>query len=189
MGRGDLPQVWTNRCKCWNSGSCYRANRAEPASRLWLSSSVSSNSTDLRRRGDLAVIFAQLSRYTRQGSSCSRVSFNAPTKKDYWDGFLSRGAGRSRRRAKRHSTEGSREIPLRSTSSAQARLTSEIGRDRVDSSWFDRSMPVDAPTCIRARQELHFQYGFGAVLGFGASDSCLNCIWERTGRRSTGTGL
>lgn len=40
----------------------------------------------------------------------------------------------------RHSTGGSRVIPQRSTNPAQLCLTSEIGRDRVYSKWFDRGM-------------------------------------------------
>ena len=39
-----------------------------------------------------------------------------------------------------HSTRGSRVIPQRSTNLAQLCLTSEIGRDRVYSEWFDRGM-------------------------------------------------
>ena len=39
-----------------------------------------------------------------------------------------------------HSTRGSRVIPQRSTNLAQLCLTSEIGRDRVFSEWFDRGM-------------------------------------------------
>ena len=41
---------------------------------------------------------------------------------------------------RRHSTRGSRVIPQRSTSLAQLCLTSEIGRDRVYSEWYDRGM-------------------------------------------------
>jgi hypothetical protein len=39
-----------------------------------------------------------------------------------------------------HGTGGSRVIPRRSTGPAQPCLTSEIGRDRVRSEWFDRGM-------------------------------------------------
>ena len=42
--------------------------------------------------------------------------------------------------AKHHSTRGSRVIPQRSTSLAQPCLTSEIGRDRVCSEWYDRGI-------------------------------------------------
>lgn len=42
--------------------------------------------------------------------------------------------------AKHHSTRGSRVIPQRSTNLAQPCLTSEIGRDRVYSEWYDRGM-------------------------------------------------
>lgn len=44
------------------------------------------------------------------------------------------------RDAKRHGTRGSRVIPQRSTNLAQLCLTSEIGRDRVYSEWYDRGM-------------------------------------------------
>lgn len=50
----------------------------------------------------------------------------------------------------RHSTGGSRVIPQRSTNPAQLCLTSEIGRDRVYSKWFDRGMTagtLQAPIC------------------------------------------
>lgn len=40
----------------------------------------------------------------------------------------------------KHSTGGSRVIPQHSTNPAQTRLTSEIGRDRVLSGWYDRAM-------------------------------------------------
>ena len=40
----------------------------------------------------------------------------------------------------KHSTRGSRVIPQHSTNLAQTRLTSEIGRDRVLSGWYDRAM-------------------------------------------------
>lgn len=48
----------------------------------------------------------------------------------------------SKRRAKHHSTRGSRVIPQRSTNLAQPCLTSEIGRDRVYSEWYDRGMQL-----------------------------------------------
>ena len=40
----------------------------------------------------------------------------------------------------KHSTGGSRVIPQHSTNPAQTRLTSEIGRDRVLSGWYDRAI-------------------------------------------------
>ena len=40
----------------------------------------------------------------------------------------------------KHSTGGSRVIPQHSTNPAQTSLTSEIGRDRVLSGWYDRAM-------------------------------------------------
>ena len=42
----------------------------------------------------------------------------------------------------KHSTRGSRVIPQHSTNLAQTRLTSEIGRDRVLSGWYDRAMEL-----------------------------------------------
>ena len=44
------------------------------------------------------------------------------------------------KRQQKHSTRGSRVIPQHSTNLAQTRLTSEIGRDRVLSGWYDRAM-------------------------------------------------
>ena len=52
------------------------------------------------------------------------------------------GDGWRRGKAKHHSTRGSRVIPQRSTNLAQTCLTSEIGRDRVCSCWYDRGMQV-----------------------------------------------
>jgi hypothetical protein len=49
-----------------------------------------------------------------------------------------------RPKANHHSTRGSRVIPQRSTSLAQPCLTSEIGRDRVYSCWYDRGMQMCA---------------------------------------------
>ena len=52
--------------------------------------------------------------------------------------------------AKHHSTRGSRVIPQRSTSLAQPCLTSEIGRDRVCSEWYDRGMQtIPSPPLYR----------------------------------------
>ena len=42
----------------------------------------------------------------------------------------------------KHSTGGSRVIPQHSTNPAQTRLTSEIGRDRVLSGWYDRAIHI-----------------------------------------------
>ena len=47
----------------------------------------------------------------------------------------------------KHSTRGSRVIPQHSTNLAQTRLTSEIGRDRVLSGWYDRAMRM--PNLLR----------------------------------------
>ena len=43
-------------------------------------------------------------------------------------------------KGQKHSTRGSRVIPQHSTNLAQTRSTSEIGRDRVLSGWYDRAM-------------------------------------------------
>ena len=48
----------------------------------------------------------------------------------------------------KHSTRGSRVIPQHSTNLAQTRLTSEIGRDRVLSGWYDRAMLFPKSFCI-----------------------------------------
>ena len=54
----------------------------------------------------------------------------------------------------KHSTGGSRVIPQHSTNTAQTRLTSEIGRDRVLSGWYDRAMQIPFLTRVyMLRQE------------------------------------
>ena len=70
------------------------------------------------------------------GGACSSVS-------DGW----------TRAKAKHHSTRGSRVIPQRSTNLAQTCLTSEIGRDRVYSCWYDRGMQVWLQSCSCMRGE------------------------------------
>ncbi len=65
-----------------------------------------------------------------------------PAESPPWQRLDEQLGARLRGEQKHHSTRGSRVIPQRSTNLAQPCLTSEIGRDRVCSEWYDRGMPI-----------------------------------------------
>ena len=70
--------------------------------------------------------------------SCRNMKLPSCCKSSSWQkgSFLTGSCSKEQK----HSTRGSRVIPQHSTNLAQTRLTSEIGRDRVLSGWYDRAM-------------------------------------------------
>ena len=70
-----------------------------------------------------------------------------------------------RAKGRHHSTRGSRVIPRRSTNLAQLCLTSEIGRDRVHSEWFDRGMSDVECRAAVSRARLTTCYGGSCTPG------------------------
>ena len=85
-----------------------------------------------------------------------------------------------RRCQKHHSTRGSRVIPQRSTNLAQPCLTSEIGRDRVNSEWYDRG--IQLPVCYHIysmKSESH-QISVGRLchLAFYNCTQLADCKYE-----------
>ena len=68
----------------------------------------------------------------------------------------------------KHSTRGSRVIPQHSTNLAQTRLTSEIGRDRVLSGWYDRATDMEGMRC--------FIYPLDLVPSAASAQHCLHAV-------------
>ena len=89
-----------------------------------------------------------------------------------------------RAKGRHHSTRGSRVIPRRSTNLAQLCLTSEIGRDRVHSEWFDRGMSDVECRAAVSRARLTTCYGGSRTPG-GLEAPCTQ---GRRTRLRTGTG-
>ena len=96
---------------------------------FWLACSILTKPRQLHTSFSLPV---------EQLPSCRHMKLPSCCKSSSWQkgSFLTGSCSKEQK----HSTRGSRVIPQHSTNLAQTRLTSEIGRDRVLSGWYDRAM-------------------------------------------------